>query len=370
MDRSHEYKDSSGNLSKIFLQPFSLLYEYNDYHVMLYVKDHPEYEAVEAMIRENGEGIPRIRVIVTRQNQTQIDYVNFKNPMERGQNPAIKRETYYSEIFYVRTREEDKPRIQIQFKTHKGETVSVDFYCARNPSKRHGGLTNPERHSETGSLPVMYRGASALASPKSKITICGVEYKIPVKIKIPFLFTAMKGFLSTDFAMGVMRSSDEKLKIRRIPEELTAGQSWIYENESGSRNYRILCSQDHYYTVFNGSEEIQMCHTAGGYQIQRIQLHANKNGSVPSTFSFEFSPALPLFPVKEPGNKEIRFGISIDRHSNLISGRLQAEEEEGGIRYRLYAENPDWAVKRGVVTTVKLHGDVLEVTNEIILGKF
>jgi hypothetical protein len=43
------------------LQPFLLRFRREDLHIMAFFSGHPDYEAVEAMIRYRGDGIPSIR---------------------------------------------------------------------------------------------------------------------------------------------------------------------------------------------------------------------------------------------------------------------------------------------------------------------
>lgn len=107
----------------IFFQPFSLLYNYNDYHVMLYFLDHPEYEAVEAMIRVRDKNEPFIRVIITRHDKTQVDYINQKGKVHEIKKQKIKRETYFVDIGYKKTIIGEKPSILLNFKTSKNEKI-------------------------------------------------------------------------------------------------------------------------------------------------------------------------------------------------------------------------------------------------------
>ena len=58
------------------LQPFLLRFRREDLHIMAFFSGHPDYEAVEAMIRYRGDGTPSIRAILTRHDQSQIDHVN------------------------------------------------------------------------------------------------------------------------------------------------------------------------------------------------------------------------------------------------------------------------------------------------------
>ena len=88
--------------NKISVQPFPLLYNRNDIHIMLYMEGHPEYEAVEAMIQEQKNGKAIIRAIVTRHGGAQTDYINDKNTIERIKKDPVKRDINLSEMKYSR----------------------------------------------------------------------------------------------------------------------------------------------------------------------------------------------------------------------------------------------------------------------------
>ena len=77
-----------------FIQPFPLLYAYHDFHVMLYMSVHPAYESVEAMICEKEGATPSIRAILTRHDNTQIDYVNRSDVVESVREKNIDREIF------------------------------------------------------------------------------------------------------------------------------------------------------------------------------------------------------------------------------------------------------------------------------------
>jgi len=70
------------------LQPFLLRFRREDLHIMAFFSGHPDYEAVEAMIRYRGDGTPSIRAILTRHDQSQIDHVNDDDLSAEGHGVA------------------------------------------------------------------------------------------------------------------------------------------------------------------------------------------------------------------------------------------------------------------------------------------
>lgn len=169
-----------------FLQPFNLFFQRNDFHVIVYFEGHPEYEAVEAMIKEREEKEPFIWAIITRHNQTQIDHINDEKAVEKIAEERrlleSQRQVFYTPIQFSRTEVNGKLRILLEFVSFKGENIVFDLYTVARPNSKYGGLTDPEGHAKTTSLPVMWRERSTLASPKSRITFDGKEYEIPVRI--------------------------------------------------------------------------------------------------------------------------------------------------------------------------------------------
>src|SRR3569832_840476 len=78
------------------LQPFLLRFRREDLHIMASFSGHPDYEAVEAMIRYHGDGTPSIRAILTRHDQRQIDHVNDDELSAEGR--GVTRQTCRREI--------------------------------------------------------------------------------------------------------------------------------------------------------------------------------------------------------------------------------------------------------------------------------
>ena len=78
------------------LQPFLLRFRREDLHIMAFFRGHPDYEAVEAMIRYRADGTPSIRAILTRHDQRQIDHVNDDDLAAEGH--SVTRQTCRRDI--------------------------------------------------------------------------------------------------------------------------------------------------------------------------------------------------------------------------------------------------------------------------------
>lgn len=334
-----------------FLQPFNLFFRNNDFHVMLHFNGHPEYEAVEAMIKMRQGKEPLIRAIITRHDQTQIDHINDQKVVEeRKAFSKNKREIFYTPIQMYRTVENEKPRVFLEFNSFKGESLVFDLYAVAKPKAKYGGLTDPERHAQENSLPIMWRDKSTLASPKSKITFDGKNYKIPVKIWVPPFFIGMKGYYSEGFKIGVITIGKANLELIKAPEKLEVGEEWIYRTGKDELEYTITEIDTNTIIIQKISKfpEIIQARVADGYlEIEEIKMisYSTKKGQ----FVIKFNPPLPDITAMS-GEQGIvsKFAISIDDHQALITGEMSVHNESGKIFLTLNPEQPDWATKRAI----------------------
>jgi hypothetical protein len=153
-------------LPRDVIQPFDLGLIRDDLHAMAFIREHPRYESVEAMVRLRAGGAA-VRCIFTRHDQTQVDCVN---------DPALagaRRETHVREI---RFESEPGPHVRVVLESPELESVVLDVPALAPPSERFGGLTDPGSHSPTASLPLMWRGKSTLGGPGTHVRFGDREY--------------------------------------------------------------------------------------------------------------------------------------------------------------------------------------------------
>jgi hypothetical protein len=184
------------------VQPFFLRFRTDDFHVMAFFRGHPVYEAVEAMIGRRADGSFAVRAILTRHNQTQIDHVNDER-LATSMRGAV-REICETAIEVRPGERHGRPRIEVEFTSFAGERIVLDVTAVEKPTKAGAGLTDPGTHSLTTSLPIMWRGASALASPETRVEIDGRAFAVPEKLRTP-RFTAHEGYFTQPHAMGAFR---------------------------------------------------------------------------------------------------------------------------------------------------------------------
>ena len=349
----------------MIIQPFPIYFDSNDYHVMLFFEDHQEYESIEAMVREQHENSTFIRAIITRKDGTQADHINDKSYVEMLENKKRKRDIYYTPIQYRRSEKKGKMHITLRFSSFKEEDIFFDFYTASKPSPKRAGLIDPGAHSGNISLPVMIPEQVTLAGPKSSITINGLDYRIPVKIKIPLLFKGMKGYYSEIFNIGVFRAGSEHLKILEAPSSFKAGEKWLYQRGNKMSAYTIEDARREKLLIVKDNEKIEAGFIDGNINIKKIFLFSDPGQSRGSVFSIEFEPFLPLKAIDSVQNNNFTFNISIDKHSALVRGRVAIDSSDGNLNYTLIPEMPEWSIKRPVSTTISKDNDLYMLKTEV-----
>lgn len=354
-------------LDEIIVQPFPIHFDCNDYHVIVYIENHPEYEAVEAMIKEYREDSAFIRAILTRHDKSQTDYINDSLVVEKLKNKRRKREVYFAPVQYERYEKRGKPRIVLKFTSFKGEEVVLDFHAAAKATDRHAGLIDPCGHSSNISLPVMFPVRTALASPKSSVMIDGIKYKLPVQVHIPLLFKGMRGYYSELFNIGVFRAGNEHFKIIQTPQSLNPGEKWVYRQGAEEAAYEISAVEGSSIVIRGENETVEADITRGIFSIKRISVFSQSKGNINTRFTIEFTPSLPVLPEGENEcESKGSFSISIDDHTSLISGTVRVMRENGVLRFLLAPSEPDWAVKRPVSMVIERQKSGFEVKTDIL----
>jgi hypothetical protein len=223
------------------VQPFNLSFEPDDLHVMAYFCDHPEYEAVEAMIRFRAKQLPLVRAILTRHDQSQIDHSNdFQSPAALGEH----RQRCTREIACVFENTGTSRRVSIRFESFQQEVVELDVISVGLPDAKRAGLSDPGSHSVKSSLPIMYRGKSALVAPQSHVRIDGRPLQIPARLEVGGRVIALNGFLTEMHHMAAFRSGIRDLELLEMPAALEEGGRWIYRSANELMTYRILRLSD------------------------------------------------------------------------------------------------------------------------------
>lgn len=346
---------NNGEINKkiIFYNPFDILFDSNSYHVMLYFKNHQEYESIEFMIKENIDKKNIIRGIITRHDGSQIDYFNDEEIVKNINKNNSNRETYFAQMYYKRSTVCFKDFINIKFKTIKGENIDFVFYAAAKPSSKYGGIIDPLSHSKNSSLPIMYREKSTLASPKSTISIDGKYYEIPVKVNIPIFFKGLEGYFSENFDMLIFKASKRVLNYIKMPGEFKKLNEWIYKDNEKEVAYKILDIKENSFLIKSDNEIIKSYFRDGIFFIEDIKGLLNITNK---QFSIKFSPFLPL-PINIDTNIDLNskgfVNIYIDKIKLLSANITTICKDKNNFTIIINPTNPEWAKKRNLIINIE-----------------
>jgi hypothetical protein len=318
------------------LQPFLLRFRREDLHIMAFFSGHPDYEAVEAMIRYRADGAPSIRAILTRHDQSQIDHVNDDDLSAEGH--GVSRQTCRRDIALTVDALPGKRRARLEFVSHAGEPVVLDITTTGEPDTTRGGVSDPGSHSLSTSLPLMWRRASALAGPQTEVLVGGRRLDIPVKIRAG-AFVAHDGYFTEGHTFGAARAGAVSYRLRATPARMAVGERWILESDGGLTAYCIE-SRDpdgklRITRSDRSSETIEAFATPDGLRVIRICKHAESGSSGGLDLAFD-----------EPGN----FRLAMDGET-IVSGSVEAEQQAEGVIAKLSPTQPDWAMARPIRLT-------------------
>ena len=333
------------------LQPFPLRFRRDDLHVMAFFDGHSEYEAVEAMIRVRADGGHSIRAIITRHDQSQIDHVNDDALLAdlRGTD----RERCRREIDLALESLAEGRRARLAFRSSAGEHVVLDVVTTGQPDAKRGGWSDPGRHSANSSLPLMWRGASTLAGPRTRVTIDDVEYPVPVKFRAG-AFVAHEGYYTERHSMGAVRAGTATATLLKQPDRLKVGAEWLLQSGEQETIYRLtaLGSDGTLRIVrLDGASEIITARAIDDrLAVSRISLPAEAGQTDGLVLAFD---------------QNAGFSLSVEAEQNAVSGRVHVEEGRDSQAICLAPLQPAWAVDRMVRVACSRAGDQLTFVTTI-----
>ena len=333
------------------LQPFPLRFRRDDLHVMAFFEGHPEYEAVEAMIQVRADRGKSIRAIITRHDQSQIDHVNDDALLValRGTERARCRR----EIDLQLQSSTEGRRARLEFLSSAGERVVLDVVTVGEPDVKRGGLSDPGGHSSNSSLPLMWRGASTLAGPGTKVTIDGVEYAVPVKVRAG-AFVAHEGYYTERHSMGVIRTGTVSARLLKKPHRLEVGAEWLFQHDEYQTAYRL--------TTLGAGGTLQITRLEGSGEM--ITAHAIEDRLAVTRISLP-AEAGPTDGLVLAFDRDAGFGLSIEGQQDIVAGRVHLAEGPHGAVISLRPMQPGWAVDRVVRVACLRDGDQMKFVTTI-----
>jgi len=333
------------------IQPFFMRLQRDDLHVMAFFEGHPLYEAVEAMIDTRPDGSHGIRAILTRHDQSQIDHVNDDGLHARMR--GAQREIHRRDIRFELHTQGPIRGARLQFTSGAGEQIQLELSTLHPPDPRGAGLSDPGGHSASSSLPLMWRAASALAGPDTRVTVDGVRYPVRPRLRSGAV-VGYEGYYTEGHSMGVVRAGTVSARVVASPTLLDIGGEWTLERDDGLVVYRII------ERAANGrlrieardgpGESIDAFAVDGWLFAQRVTAMAAGGSGVGLTLSFDHHGG---------------FKIDLDGAGGLVSGRVESHGSTARSVISLVPQQPDWAVRRPVRVTCERSGDTWTFTTAI-----
>ncbi len=323
------------------LQPFLLRFRREDLHIMAFFGGHPDYEAVEAMIRYRADGTPAIRTILTRHDQRQIDHVNDDELFaEAG---GVARQTCRRDIALAVDAPRGRRHARLEFLSHANEPIVLDITTVGEPDTRRGGVSDPGSHSPDSSLPLMRRDASTLAGPQTAVLVGGKRFDVPVKISAgPFV--AHEGYFTEGHTFGAIRAGTIGYRVKERPARMAIGEQWVFETDGRTAIYRIeQRDSEGRLRIARKDTGEAMDAFATGEGLRAVRMTKLAGAGPASGLDLTFTA---------PG----RFDLAVEGE-RMVSGSLAVKRQADATIIALSPTQPDWAVPRRVNVACSRTGD-------------
>ena len=341
------------SLPNYLIQPFDVKYLRDDVHAIAFFEGHADYEAVEAMLSLADPLKPAVRAILTRHDQTQVDYINDATTFEAAKNAGRKVEIRHIDVD-VDTHA-PLPRVKISFDSERNERVMMEVVCASPPDAGRGGISDPGRHSDSSSLPVMSRGKSAFAGVSSSVEIAGTGYRIPEKFRAGPHFVAHHGFFTISHHMAILRAGNRSFEDISIPTNGSVGEAWVYRTRGEIKRYEIQSRSP-------ASEITAICSGAGGVEKVKARIKGQRLELIEVEFFAQQHPTdIATLGFAENGS----FSIGIDAHRDAVTGVVVSG---GSDELQLCPAAPAWASARRVSASWKRCGGSFDISTSIGSG--
>jgi hypothetical protein len=335
-----------------FIQPFLLRFRREDLHIMAFFDGHPDYEAVEAMIKYRDGESPSIRAILTRHDQTQIDHVNDEALVAEGR--SVVRQTCHRAISLGTDALPGKRHARLEFVSHAGEPIVLDITTTGEPDPKRSGISDPGAHSPTTSLPLMRRAASTLAGPQTTVTIGGRSFDVPVKIRSgPFV--AHEGYYTEGHTFAAIRAGTMTCRLKARPNRIGIGAEWVFEGEGRDLVYRVVeCAADGQLLIAGPDDGGELITAAMvGEQLAITRVSRTEQDGPQGGFDLTFDAG--------------RFDLSIDGEA-IVTGTAEMTGDAEAAVITLRPAQPDWAVTRQVRVVCSRNGDLVTAATTIGAG--
>ena len=310
------------------LIPFNTnFWNYWDHHWLMWLPEHPVYEAIELSSYDNPEDpdYKLIRVFLTERegNKTQYFYLNDKEAVRRSRANA-----YYRDIRYRTEGKFGEPLdLYVEFRDKDDQLVqwSVHFEPGQQLRQREG-LT-PSIHS-VGSILLFLLRDQTVDTPHGTFAMGGTDYSFkgdPKTTEVRYrswynhnVYSAVIVFGSSRFDYGEGRISNSwDREFQQLP-----GDGNVYvSNPLGYENEIRFETND------------------------QGEIRTYSNISFGHSFRFDFDPALPTIASARSGQR-IGYSVSFDEFKHLVRGEITVKREMNTLLLNWQHAEPDWARER------------------------
>lgn len=318
------------SLPPTLINPFDLRYVRDDIHAIAFFNGHPDYEAVEAMVAFRDDGRLAVRAILTQHDQSQIDHINDLQLFNAAASSG--RRAIHCPVDVTLELSATLPSIKVRFRSFNDELIDFHLFCASPPDPKRGGISDPGNHALGSSLPIMFRGRSAMASEISRVAISGVEYLIPEKLRVGPYFVMHHGYFTLVHHMAIVRTGTRRLEVLGQPISFNVGQTWRYDTPEGLKTY-VIGSRS------TNNEILVSCNDGNGETIKaivqggRLQLQEVSAGTA---YESHEGATIAITP-------EGAFSIRIDAVDTAVTGQTEQATE---AQVTLISLHPSWAKQR------------------------
>lgn len=157
--------------------PVKILIERADLQLMAYFCGNPDFCAIEAWVHTAGfpPNIPAIRVILTKPNGDQEDYINYTRRTGLIHNDNGRE--LYSTPISLKGFSQGRDWL-LSLTLQNGQACQFYYSGTGDPDAQWGGLTDPGNHSLHTAIPMMYREKSGMGDEKSYVRFGSHQYTV------------------------------------------------------------------------------------------------------------------------------------------------------------------------------------------------
>jgi hypothetical protein len=300
--------------------PFHLITYTSDHHIIAFFDGHDVYESVEAFIfPEDDRGLP-IHAILTRHDNSQVDYINRESML----SPI--RDSHTADIDFD-YRDRGKAAM-LSFADERGNAWKLIYLADYAVSSEWGGLIDVGGHSPDSSMPLFCYDEAGIASEGSYVSENGKKYAIALdrQASKPPFFIAYRAYVSKGYNAAIFLAGEACERLERFSVKDGTDKA-AYFNDGVTQTAEL---------EWKGPvpEVRSITASSGIYSPDR-------------SVTVRFNPPLPNFHAMAPGTEcLVRFDISFDTTEDLVYGTIRVNKQDNEtVEMEMQPAYPAWAAR-------------------------